>query len=80
MSMVERVARAIIEDMRPGFTIDDQDIDLYSSTARAAIEAMREPSEEMIAAADRVHDLATAGDPVLPDYVWHAMIDAALVE
>lgn len=85
--MIERVALAIADAMCP--------VEGYRGTsnealARAAIEAMREPTREMlgkgITAAEDVEDwtrdsytsyrVDTASDMALP--VWQAMIDAAL--
>lgn len=55
--------------------------------ARAAIRAMREPSEAMIDAFfqaregyDKLKVDRVFPRPTLPDYVWRAMIDAALGE
>jgi hypothetical protein len=67
--MIERVARAIYnaecwDTAVPGF---------YQRAARTAIEAMREPTEEMSHAGWR-----TASD--ISTVVWQAMIDAALHE
>lgn len=69
-SMVERVARAI-QDKLPGWLAEDgtvEDVDL----ARAAIEAMRRPTETM-AIAGKKHTL-------YPGRTWADMIDAALAE
>jgi formate dehydrogenase maturation protein FdhE len=94
-SMVERVAKAMHaayeaaakvngwatnEQCRVAF--DDLPAEnkatMYAS-ARAAIEAMREPSEAMIATADDVYDQCTdTGD--FYGFIWRAMIDAALAE
>ena len=74
--MVERVARAMAEDDRLGAVADGpgvlrQSWRAYVPMARAAIEAMREPTELMVAAANRNNhprDVDT----------WRTMIDAAL--
>jgi hypothetical protein len=66
--MVERVARAIYaaecwDTATPGF---------YQHAARAAIAAMREPTDEMVDA---------AWEPSVPPgnvAIWQAMIDAAM--
>lgn len=52
--MVERVAKAIIGTMFAPheLPIDDNLVQKYRETARAAIEAMREPTDEMCDAAD----------------------------
>lgn len=70
MSMVERVARAICCH---GYGCIDPDkcraMGNYEEDARAAIAAMREPSEGMLEAARNHHsDFA----------IWQAMIDQAL--
>jgi hypothetical protein len=85
--MVERVARAILEaagDRAMGDTDDlscvliDGDMDLIG-LARAAIEAMREPTEAMLQAQhmDAMWDEPDEGKPAAY-YDWRAMIDAAL--
>lgn len=43
--------------------------------ARAAIQAIREPTEAMLSAVDELCD-----EPLLPESVYRAMIDAALRE
>lgn len=57
---------------------------LFKLTARAAIAAMREPSEAMLAAAEKVHGSPgfcdEPGDPPETLEIYQAMIDAALVE
>lgn len=80
--MIERVATAIYENRRRMYEDRVPFKDLYPSAqrpyldeARAAIEAMREPTEEMIAAGARgsgedSQDVALGA--------WEAMIDAAL--
>lgn len=85
-SMVERVARAMerYADAGPWS---------YEELARAAIEAMREPTDAMLSATEDVvtgHDDFACGDGTLylsyPDFhdyavnAWVAMIDAALNE
>ena len=47
----------------------------YDEIARAAIEAMREPTEAMI---DAGYAVGYSPDPLPTDLVWRAMIDAAL--
>ena len=84
--MVERVARAIHEEFAKNkcawvsrledrgltdVTIDGV-FDL-KDVARAAIEAMREPTEAMAAAGQTMLDIE--GDAAI---IWRAMIDAAL--
>ena len=80
-SMIERVAQAIyaVEDNKvkfPGSTWqkmtledDEEDIQwLYREYARAALEAMREPTDAMLDAAE------------IGDHEWRLAIDAALSE
>ena len=66
--MVERVAKAIAE--ADG---DHTVMDHHRRRSRAAIEAMREPTEEMKLAPPDVNF-----SPSEAEYVWQAMIDAAL--
>ena len=79
--MVERVARAIaaghdaylpVEKIAPGYLAD----------ARAAIEAMREPTKAMESAGDELDDWGCPSDPGSGNACalahWHAMIDEAL--
>ena len=74
--MVERVARAICKQrtgIRSGYeTFSQNDIEL----ARAAIEAMREPTSEIIKAHHVVPDDTDFTDRAARN--WSAMIDAAL--
>lgn len=74
-SMVERVARAIADNTL-GMSAD------YEYAARAAIAAMREPTEAMVAAGDIPEIVNCSGgcmaEGANPDLVWHAMIDEAL--
>lgn len=67
MTMIEKVARAIAEAVSK----NEQASNMWSETAKAAIEAMREPSEAMISIID-----VTSG--AVEQY--QAMIDAALKE
>jgi hypothetical protein len=70
-SMVERVSRAI------RLSLDETGY--YPDAARAAIEAMREPTPEMIEAGNIPgwDDSVSVG---LSEEIWPAMIDAALKE
>lgn len=93
MTMVERVAKAIYETaleraplLNPlGFTVDypgwedleDPDRTSALGEARAAIEAMREPTEAMLGAFDRMTDDSGS---VLVKTGYRAMISAALSE
>jgi hypothetical protein len=67
--MTERVAKAIFDAMDITDGLDWTSAERY---ARAAIEAMREPTVDMIDAAASVDRYAEPGDE------WGAMIDAAL--
>jgi hypothetical protein len=81
MSMVEKVARALFAEewrgttMKPQQALDDAEREYWFNAARAAIEAMREPSEEMVAAGDD-----WGWDPLGAHTreVWQAMLSAAL--
>lgn len=69
--LVERVAKAIAKDQQwPDWTN-------ATLVARAAIEAMREPTKEMI---DAVYKRDPYDEGVGPENTWKYMIDAALVE
>jgi len=76
MNMVEKVARVLCwkNGMNPDLTLGGDGENFlwheYEDAARAAIEAMREPTEMM----------ENAGDPFTRDTqgAWQAMIDAAL--
>lgn len=70
MSMIEKVARAMCEaDNGAGY---DARWDFYIPMAKAAIHAMRDPTEAMLDAGHSQTDFA--GD------AWQSMIDAALEE
>jgi hypothetical protein len=74
--MIERVARAICEAerMNPDDALGGWVH--WQEAARAAIEAMREPSEEMLFAG---HRAIKAPDRMLPSRAaWLAMIDVAV--
>lgn len=84
--MVERVARAIEEklgeltsgDYSLNYRHPDGDGELASEiVARAAVEAMREPTEAMLEAADRLMGVEEDGFPS-PRSAYIAMIDSAL--
>ena len=66
-SIVKRVAQALQQEMETA-PFDETAIAL----ARAAIAAMREPTEEMLNAGHEARAKATVNG------IWHAMIDAAL--
>jgi hypothetical protein len=77
--LIERVAKAIYEDRNgagcmPWGRRDEAHKEPYRSDARAAIEAMREPTEEMgKAGADHVRNVSGGMSGI-----YRAMIDAAL--
>ncbi|WP_235523646.1 hypothetical protein [Sphingobium sp. Leaf26] len=68
MTMIERAARAMYDNVRPDWDWDDPDAELlrrmYRDNARAAIGALREPSDAVTSAG----------------YAWTAMVDAVLAE
>lgn len=87
--MVERVARAIYEGRngkgcKPWSLLTNAHKDPYRGDARASIEAMREPTEAMLAAASEADALnwsledGEGLDGVSWDLAYQAMIDAAL--
>jgi hypothetical protein len=82
--MVERVARAICADRaEPWLGLSEDDRRSYCETARAAIDAMRQPTREMVAAAERRDDPGSSvfEEPFVAiphDEAWEIMIDAAL--
>lgn len=72
MNMIEKVARAIALSNRAP---DSDDWPVYVNDAKAAIEAMREPTEVMV---EDGQDARLDGGGYYD--VWRAMIDAALRE
>jgi hypothetical protein len=79
--MIERVAKAIWDDACPGMTWGEIDRLTYRGWAQAAIEAMREPTGEMIDAGAGSVVIVGFGRFSLegqPSKAWRAMIDAAL--
>lgn len=86
MSMVEKVARAIyIEWSRDAGKEESWEelvqhghsfVDLARREARAAIEAMKDPTIEMMKQARAHHE----GEHYLPHSLFNSMIDAALNE
>lgn len=78
MSMVEKVAKAISISMTDN---RGQPAAVSSDVSRAAIEAMREPTEEMVRRGRRVDVPGDEGNRpagFTADSVWEAMIDEAL--
>lgn len=79
-TMVERVARVLyVRACGDGDWSDEtQELrDHYLADARAAIEAMREPTVEMLVSAQEEWMCVRAAEE-RGDFVWRAMIDAAL--
>ena len=71
MSMVERVARALARHDNPKH---ENWWPSYDTRARAAIEAMKDPTIEMMKQARAHHE----GEHYLPHSLFNSMIDAAL--
>lgn len=88
MTPIERAARAMYDTVQPEWEWDDPDAELmrrmYRENARAAILAIREPSEAMVRAggANMDHEGATLPDELeqRASTSWRAMIDAMLEE
>ena len=89
LTPIERAARAMYKTVNPEWEWDDPDAwplrKMYRENARAAILALKEPSETMInAGADVVGSVNKAeSDFAVRDdtkSVWNMMIDAALGE
>jgi hypothetical protein len=79
--MVERVALALTR-RGPGFERAIVPTKICRALARAAIAAMREPTDEMMMEAEIIVPLLAcfADKQASPSYkAWQAMIDAALV-
>jgi hypothetical protein len=75
--MVHRVAEALRTACLKEFG-STWSYDRSWNFARAAIEAMREPNEEMLrAGTSEVYDLDISGE-YWSERIWHAMISAAL--
>jgi hypothetical protein len=74
--MVERVAQALCEcDAGVWDTANRANCDGYRELAKAAIKAMKEPTEEMIEVGRSRQDYEGRG--YVP-YIWRAMIAASL--
>lgn len=91
MNMIERIARALVKRNYPSFT--DADIDAmwegWAEDAATAVQAMRDPTPEMVEAAAPMPKrragvpamiAATALDQIVAKQTWQAMIDAALID
>jgi len=83
--MIERVARAMFErelDNGPWEQRTETQEAIYMADARAAIKAMREPTQEMRLAAVaewcRPDPLPEHGSTLVFNAIWQAMIDEAL--
>jgi hypothetical protein len=79
--MIERLAKVLAENS-PGDHAGDEPRH-YRDVARMAIEAMREPIEQMTDTANEADldiywSYRADGAPGGPDDVWRVMIDAAL--
>lgn len=88
MNMIERLAIALYEDYEGTNRYqligeDDETQRMYRSYARAAIKAMRKPTERMIAIGDNTptgHSWGDGAEYAACEPLWEAMIDAALEE
>lgn len=84
MTMIERVARAIARGAGQRVIGDGEFYAEnywrgYTRDARAAIEAMREPSPAMLIAADMAKEIEYGPSTIVePGVAWQIMIDAAL--
>lgn len=83
MNMIEKVARAMLNadnadnaDVVSWDELTSVKAKSYKRHAKAAILAMREPSEEMVKAAD----VSIHSDFYPPNITWEKMIEAALKE
>lgn len=79
-SMIERVKAAIADKLAPAIDMHAPYAKvMLDMAARAAIEALREPTEEMIVAGERPFDEPFTGGRLTPaSAVYEAMIDKAL--
>ncbi len=78
--MIERVAKVMWETSHVGQAwgnCSPVQAAIYREDARAAIEAMREPTQEMKLAAYKAWTIRVANDADIGK-IWQAMIDAAL--
>lgn len=90
MSMIEKIAEAIYERIRKGarhmppWAEQPETVkDWHRKIARAAVESMREPTDEMMVYAEEtVPQLSSFNEKdQSPSYIaWQAMIDKALEE
>ena len=70
-SMIERVGRALAKE--EGYTYDPYP---YDVRARVAIEAMREPTDAMLSAAEMDDGRGCDIDGYLANKIWRAMVAA----
>lgn len=84
MTMLEKAARALHENSDSPVDWDDLSDDAegyWMDQARAVIESLREPSEEMMmAGAGAIDDGETPGVRTAAELCWTAMLDAILKE
>lgn len=78
---LDQIARAIYErrnghGCKPWSKLTKSHQVPYLGDARAAVEAMREPTEAQVQDARKHHE----GEPYLPYSLWRAMIDSILTE
>lgn len=83
-SMIERVAHTIWEENRPEMAPAYEELELMDQLrvrqiAVACIKAMREPTDEMLKACDKIVG-SGMGNNHSDRETWEAMIDAALME
>lgn len=83
-TMIERMCRAMCRDQYPGANEDGWIVsakcyrwELFRSQAKVALEALREPTEEMVAAGA---DYRPVHPEVRSKECWIAMIDVVLEE
>lgn len=81
--MQERVARAIYEGRNgrkcvPWARQPEAHKEPYRADALAAMEAMREPTQEMIGVGQRAWMDDYGGDDAISEEIWTAMLDAEI--
>ena len=74
--MIERVARALARYLDG----EDDGWEYYTNEARAAIKAMREPTEAMINGLRIAQECGDSTAALWAPLVWRSMIDTALGE
>ncbi len=78
-TVIERVARALCyHDMFSWEGLDNGERDNYARAAKAAIEALRDPTEEVLSWIPVPESVNPQPADAL--YFWHMCIDAALKE